>query len=104
MAMSFDLDDLRDRGFFGFASVRELRSDFERIPDAHGVYVVVRDSTSEPIFLEKSPAGWFKGQDPSRPITTLREKWIVESPVLYIGKAGPSRSRTLRKRISEFIE
>jgi len=102
--MIFDLEDLRRRGFSGFVTLRELRSNVERVPDAHGVYAVLRLSHSQPAFLEKSPAGWFKRQDPSRPIAQLRAKWVSSAPVVYFGKAGPSRDRTLRRRISEFLE
>ena len=103
-AMKFDLEDLQKRGFAGFVTLRELRSNVQRVPDAHGVYAVLRLSQSEPAFLEESPAGWFKQQDPSRPVAQLRAKWVPDTPVVYFGKAGPSPRRTLRRRIGEFLE
>ena len=102
--MKFDLEDLRKRGFTGFVTLRELHSNIERVPYAHGVYAVLRLSQSEPAFLEKSPAGWFKQQNPARPVAQLRAKWVPGAPVVYRGKAGPSRGRTLRRRIGDFLE
>ena len=102
--MKFDLEDLRKRGFAGFVTLRELRSNVERVPDAHGVYAVFRQSQSEPTFLEKSLAGWFKQQDPSRPVAQLRAKWVPGARVVYFGKAGPSPPRNLQRRIGEFLE
>jgi hypothetical protein len=34
--------------------------------------------------------------------TRLSEFWLPDETIIYIGKAGPSRSRTLRKRVNEF--
>ncbi len=102
--MAFDLDDLRHRGFGGFVTIRELRTSLKQTPDVHGVYAVLRPNESAPTFLEKSPAGWFKRQDPSRPLSQLRMKWVPGATLVYLGKAGPSRGRTLRKRIAQFLE
>ncbi|MFD6396799.1 hypothetical protein [Nocardia sp. NPDC060249] len=95
--MNFALD-----GFGGFVP-------FSRLPDTDvpaepGVYVVVRRTETTPIFLPSSPAGWFKGKDPTLPVAELHSAWVPGEPVLYIGKAaaGQSEKRGLRKRLDEY--
>lgn len=100
--MSFSIDDLRRQEFCGLFPVRELALHRDQVPSACGVYVALRTASSAPSFLSKSPAGWFKGEDPTRPISVLQTKWVPGAEVVYIGKAGPSPRRTLRRRLSEF--
>ncbi|WP_241769572.1 hypothetical protein [Rhodococcus opacus] len=59
---------------------------------------------TDPRFLQKSPAGWFKGKDPSVPVATLEPAWVPGSPVVYLGKAngGATGCRGLRKRLDEY--
>ncbi len=53
--------DLRDAGFKGFHTVRDLRiSRLAAVPEAAGVYLIVRPDRSPPEFLDISPAGYFK--------------------------------------------
>jgi hypothetical protein len=103
-AMSFSIDDLRRRDFAGFVAVQELALHRGQIPNACGIYVALRIASSTPSFLSKSPAGWLKGEDPTRPVSVLQRKWVPGAGVIYIGKAGPSSRRTLRRRLSEFLD
>jgi len=102
--MRFSIDELRQQGFAGFVSARELSRCRDQIPNVCGVYVAVRTADAPPSFLSKSPAGWFKNEDPTRPIPVLERKWVPRAAVVYIGKAGPSQRRTLRRRLSEFLD
>ncbi|MFD4439301.1 hypothetical protein ACFWPK_05925 [Nocardia sp. NPDC058519] len=95
--MNFALD-----GFGRFVSFSGLPA--AGVPAEPGVYVVVRTATTTPVFLSASPAGWFKGKDPTLPLAELQAAWVPGEPVLYIGKAaaGQSRTRGLRKRLDEY--
>jgi hypothetical protein len=93
---------LEAAGFTGFVPFAELPS--SAVPTAAGVYAVVRSTTTDPTFRTISPAGWFKGRDPSTPIETLNAKWVPDVEVVYIGKAtgGKDGRRGLRKRLEEY--
>ena len=90
-------------GYEGFVDMRTLISNVDRIPDKQGVYVVVRRDQSPPRFMNQSLAGRFKGRDPSRPVASLLAKWVSGTDIIYVGKAGPSVKRTLRRRIRELL-
>ena len=97
--------DLHDAGFTGFHTIRDLwTSRFAPVPTARGVYLVVRSDSSPPEFLAVSPAGHFKGRDPTLPVEELRASWIAQSCTLYIGKAGGAKtSATLRTRLLTYL-
>lgn len=87
----FDLEDLRDRGFVGFIRFGDLSREDSLIPTDSGVYVLVADAV-QPEFLPRSPAGWWKGRDPTVPIDRLATEWVDGVPTVYIGKADSLRS------------
>ena len=96
---------LREAGFAGFASVQALcEARCKSIPEQQGVYLTVAQSGLVPKFLEKSPAGHFKGKDPTVPVSELKENWVPGAIVLYIGKAGGQKSKvTLKARIKQYL-
>ena len=71
------------------------------VPTEPGVYVVVRPSDEPPRFLDVSPAGHFKGKDPTVAVAELAALWVPGERVVYIGKAnlGGDGKRHLRKRL-----
>ena len=52
-----------------------------------GTYVVLRVTGDPPAFLHISPAGHFKGVDPTVSPGQMLANWVNGSRVLYIGKA-----------------
>lgn len=94
-------EKLKDEGFEGFISVKELKLDFDNgtIPKEEGVYHILRLSNDTPRFLQKGSGGYFKGKDPNVSIDELHSNWIDADPIVYIGKA-----KELFKRIQQYIK
>jgi hypothetical protein len=95
---------LKEDGFAGFRSFEQL--EINRVPQAPGIYAVLKPEGFERVFLAKSVGGRFKRRDPSLLQSILEAEWIEDADVLYIGKAGPGSTgnRGLRKRIQEFTD
>ena len=92
---------LRDYDFVGFVPFDDLPRFEDPVPRTEGVYAVVRPG--EPVFLEQSPAGHFKGNDPTVTVDALAAKWVPDVEVVYVGKAtARTAGRGLRKRLDEY--
>lgn len=101
-AVTWTQSALAERGFSGFVRFSDLPA--SDVPTGPGVYVVVRPSTTDPVFLPVSAAGWLKGKDPSVSVTVLEDAWVDGVSAVYIGKAnlGSTGNRGLRKRLNEY--
>ena len=94
--MDFTSEELAAEGFVGFLPWKGLS--LEEIPDTQGVYAVVNGGADPPEFLRHSPAGRFKGRDPTASRTNLEASWVGGCPVVYIGKAARLRTRLRQYR------
>ena len=103
--MSKDRELLKTLGFEGFKSMSELMAGAKsQIPYQMGVYVILRESNSEPIFMEEGTGGFFKGKNPNVSLSELRSKWVDGTSIVYIGKAGGmGSSATLNKRLGQYL-
>ena len=71
--MKWTRDGLASAGFEGFIPFQDLPT--SPVPRGQGVYAILRDGADPPVFLEESPAGWFKGKKPSVDLLTLQSAW-----------------------------
>ncbi len=98
------IDHIRNAGFGGFRTVKQLRESRDEIPRLPGVYLVLRDTETSHKFLDVNPTQARQGRSPTIPVAELQQRWIESTPVLYIGKAGkPGGQATLRKRLDQYI-
>ena len=104
--MKFGRSELEQLGFLGFTTIGNLQSSAcAEVPRKKGVYVVVRESSKPPTFLEASGGGHFKEEDPTVARAELERNWVEDAYVLYFGKAGGTNKKgeqtkvTLRHRI-----
>lgn len=98
-----NIDGIDMSGFAGARSLRQLhKSRCADVPVGCGVYVLLRESSSHPRFRSKSNAGWFKGLDPSYPISIAKEAWAPGAQVVYVGKAAGAMG--LRQRLRQLVD
>jgi hypothetical protein len=91
---AFSREALAIAGFSGFLQIATFRKiGLTGIPDEPGCYVVLREAEAEAAFLDVSPAGRFKGRDPTIPVDQLRAAWIEGCNTIYIGQSGSLRER-----------
>lgn len=104
---SFDLHGLTEVGVTGWRTWASLHTaDYAGIPSTAGVYFIVREPVDAPVWVHPSPAGHFKGRDPSATAARLSAEWVPGAAVLYIGKASLRKRAGSRNglglRLSEF--
>ena len=103
--MNKDREILQAIGFEGFKSMGELMAGKKKeIPAEKGVYVVLRECDYEPKFLEEGTGGFYKSKNPNVSVSELRSNWVPNTSIVYIGKAGGSKSSaTLKTRLAQYL-
>jgi hypothetical protein len=103
--VNFDsIDAIRQSGFEGFVAISTLQTlNCTQVPDKPGVYLILRSDMAPPDFLSESTGGHFKGKNPTVPVSKLQSKWVEDSLVLNIGKAGGGNA-TLRSRLKQYMQ
>jgi len=99
------IESLEREGFSGFLTVGQLhRSGCLEVPDAPGVYVVLRRERAPHPFLRRSTAPVWRRRDPTVPIPTLEARWHADATLLYVaGAPGPGVRSRLRQRIKRML-
>ncbi len=96
---------LESRGFTGFVANGQLHAERAgRVPDATGVYALVRESHAPAEFLPRSTAPAWRGEDPTRPVDDLAQRWVMGAQLLYVGVApGAGVRARLQQRIKRLL-
>lgn len=98
-----NIEQIKEAGFTGFKTVRELSADSSEIPQERGIYLVLNPNQSNE-FLSVGCGGHFKGRDPNVSISKLAENWVENTVVVYIGKAGKTgTAATLQSRLQQYL-
>jgi hypothetical protein len=91
----YNKSNLEGCGFLGWRPWSDIAN--WGCPATGGVYVFHYACQGPPEFLTESPAGWFKGKDPSVATDALRANWVDGVDIVYIGK-----SNNLRRRLQQY--
>ena len=96
---------LEQQGFEGFLMAGQLRHDrCEELPSVPGVYALLRETIEPPEFMTRSNAAEYRGENPTRPIDELMERWVPGAQVLYFGRAcGPGVRSLIKQRVKRYM-
>lgn len=99
------ISTIKSEGFIGFYSIAQLNNNSSLIPNENGVYMILFNESTSPIFINPGSGGFFKEKNPNVPVDTLNKNWLAGTPVIYIGKAGsPTGSATLNSRLKQYLK
>ncbi len=108
--MNFNnIEEIKAAGFLGFKKMNELFIDTSTISDVKGVYFVLYLDNKLPQFLTIGTGGFFKGRNPNVSIDKLKENWVKDNIVVYIGKGGGKNQKgkestqTLKSRLKTYL-
>lgn len=103
--MSFkSIEEIKKMGFSGFKNIGELFSDSSEIPKNKGVYLILYTKNTPIEFLSIGTGGHIKGKNPNVSVSYLKENWVENAMVVYIGKAGKEKSKaTLQSRLRQYL-
>jgi hypothetical protein len=99
-----DISSMKEFGFTGFIPISELMKGLTILPKYKGVYMILYIPEKHPEYLTSGTGGFFKERNPNVSIDILKENWVENTKVIYIGKAGGhDSSATLNARIKQYI-
>ena len=99
-----NIEEIKQQGFKGFKTVKELWENKKDIPKKMGVYLVIDTNFESTDFINPGVGGFFKGKDPNVQISDLKLNFVSNSQVVYIGKAGGSTVKaTLHSRLGQYL-
>ena len=99
-----DIEIMKNSGFTGFLTIGVLRESRKELLPSKGVYFVLYTSESTPTFVERGSGGFFKGKNPNVSMNILKEKWVEETKLVYIGRGGQKgKNSTLHSRLSDYL-
>ena len=100
-----NINELKKFGFSGFITIQSLWSDKKMIPKQKGVYLVLNPVYDKPVkFLNPGVGGFFKGKDPNVSVEEIKQNYVTDSFVVYVGKAGgPKVKATLFSRLGQYL-
>ena len=104
MLDSNNIKAIKESGFLGFVKLQDLFDNSSIIPDIKGVYMILYYDPKPPEFLDIGTGGHFKDKNPNISMQALKNNWVEETKVVYIGKAGGDDSKaTLRSRLTQYF-
>lgn len=90
---------LENAGYEGFCRFGALRA--SRPPKDPGIYVLLRESSAAPVFLEQSLAT--KRESFTVDTSTLDDKWVPGAEAVYIGKATAGKKADgIHRRLKQY--
>jgi hypothetical protein len=99
-----NIEEVKKAGYTGFRSMGELFVDSSMLPKVRGVYLVLYPTGKSPEFLTVGTGGHFKGKNSNVSVAKLKENWVDDTIVIYIGKAGKDGSNaTLHSRLRQYF-
>ena len=91
--------DIKEFGFKGFVSISKLTQEYTLLPNNPGVYYILLPDNFKIEFLESGSGGFFKSRNPNVIIETLKNEWVHNANILYIGKAT-----SLKTRLKQYMQ
>jgi hypothetical protein len=90
---------LEQAGYEGFVTFAELRQ--RGSSTEPGIYIVLRETVSAPLFLSKNSAG--KAKDFTERVAHLETEWIPGAETVYIGRATHgTRGDGIHRRLKQY--
>lgn len=99
------IENITNEGFSGFVKIKDLIHNYTVVPNMKGIYLVLYLGHTAPEFLLKGTGAFFKGKNPNIEIIGLKNKWVNDTIVLYIGKtSGEEVEHTLQARVKHYLQ